>query len=142
MVVRWTFTDVWEKGPAPYTWTFDINPNEGGSPSVTKAMTISQNQGPRRGIILQEGHQSPPVVAFSGIILTQQHYETLEFWYSKRVLLDMVDDLGRTFRGVFASFEPTRTRRAFNPWFHTYTAQFQVTAYTNASGQVIYGRAW
>lgn len=142
MTVRWKFDDVWHKGPTPYSWTVDINPNEGGSPTVTKTLTVSQNQGPRRGIILQEGHQSVPVLSFSGVMLTQQHYETFELWYSKRILLDLTDDLGRKFRGILNSFAPTRTRRAFNPWFHTYTAEFQATAYTNASGQVIYGRAW
>lgn len=140
MVVRWKFDDVWHKGPVPYSWTVEINPSDGGSPEVQKSLTVSQNLGPRRGAIVQEGHQGIPTIQFSGSILTQAHYETFEFWFSKRVLLDLTDDLGRIFRGIFSSFQPTRTRRAFNPWYHTYTAEFQAMAYTNASGQVIYGR--
>lgn len=142
MTVRWTFADVWKKGPKPWTWTVDVNPNDGGSPNAQKQVLAAQNAGPNRGIILQEGSMGVATLGFSGVMLTQHHYETFEFWYSKRLILDLTDDLGRTFRGLMVNFTPTRTRRAFNPWFHTYNCEFQASAYRNASGDVIYGRFW
>lgn len=139
-VVRWTFTDVWETGPAPHTYTFHINPNTGGSPQVQKNFNILYNVGPNRGGIIQEGQSSVPTLTFSGVILTQEHYEALETWYDKRILIELVDDLGRTFRGVFSQFTPERTRRAHNPWYHTYSAGFNVYGYRTASGEIRYGR--
>lgn len=140
-VVRWRFTDVYNSGPAPYTYTFDINPNTGGSPAGEKTITTSYSLGPNNQTVLQEGHFTVPDLTFSGVILSRHHYETLEFWFSKRVLLRLDDDLGRIFTGVFAKFTPKRERRASNPWYHTYDADFLVMSYLSASGQRIYGRA-
>jgi hypothetical protein len=140
MTVRWVFEDYWQTGPTPYSYTWEINPNDGGSPTVEKNMTILQNTGPNRMNLVQEGANQVPTIAFSGSILTQAHYEALELWYDRRVLIKLTDDLLRTFYGVFSSFSPKRSRRAFNPWYHTYDAQFHVTAYYSASGQRVYGR--
>lgn len=137
-VVRWKFRDVWAATPTEYV--FEINPNEGGSPQVSKNMNIVYNVGPNRGGILQEGQSTAPMLNFSGLIITQEHYEALETWFDKRVLIELTDDLGRTFRGVFSAFDPQRARRPFNPWYHTYSAQFTVYGYKNASGQIRYGR--
>ena len=103
-------------------------------------MNILQNLGPNRMNLVQEGSSSVPTMAFSGSILTQAHYEALELWFDRRILIKLTDDLGRIFFGVFSAFTPTRTRRAFNFWYHTYTAEFTVTAYYNASGDRVYGR--
>jgi hypothetical protein len=135
VVVRWTFTEVW----SAQSWTFSINPNEGGSPAFEKQMNITSNVGPYRGGIIQEGRMDPPTISFSGVILTQNHYEMLEAWFMKRVLLDMTDDVGRTFRGVFSQFTPERQRRPYRPWYHTYSAGFTVWGYRNTSGQVLFG---
>ncbi len=140
MVVRWTFDDVWRKATPPYRYTWAINPNAGGSPTIEKQLTILSNTGPNRGAILQEGQNSVAAITFSGSILTQAHYETLEIWFAKRILIDLTDDLGRVFRGVFSSWQPQRVRRASNPWFHTYTCEFKVFAYRSASGKEVYGR--
>lgn len=139
-VIRWTFTDVWETGPEPYVYTFDINPNQGGSPQVQKQFAVNTNAGPNRGGILQEGQSTPPILTFGGVILTQHHYEALETWYDKRILIELADDLGRIFRGAFSNFAPSRERRAFNPWYHTFQAGFTVYGYKNASGEFRYGR--
>lgn len=140
MSVKWTFEDVWQTGPEPYTYTWEINPNAGGSPSIDKNMTILQNTGPNRMNLVQEGQSTVPMVEFSGVILTQSHMEALELWYDRRVLLKMTDDLGRDFYGVFSKFTPKREYHASNPWYHSYDASFHVTAYYNASGQRVYGR--
>lgn len=139
-VVRWTFRDVWGTGGTEQVYTFEINPNEGGSPTIQKNIAVATNVGPNRGAILQEGQNTAPVLNFSGVLITQTHYEALETWFDKKILLELKDDLGRTFRGVFSSFEPTRVRKPYNPWYHSYTAQFTVFGYKNASGQIRYGR--
>lgn len=138
-VTRWTFKDVWST-TTNTIYTFEVNPNQGGSPQVTKNLNIAYNVGPNRGGILQEGQSTVPVLTFSGLLLTQTHYEAMETWFDKRVLIELKDDLGRTFRGVFSSFNPTRVRKPFNPWYHTYDAAFTCHGYKNASGQIRYGR--
>lgn len=139
-VNRWTFRDVYKKGPAPYVYKWEINPNDGGSPTIQKNIAISSNTGPNRVSLVQEGQNDVAHIAFSGIILTQSHYETLEIWFRKRVLIKVVDDLGRIFYGVFSQWTPQRSRRASNPWYHAFTAEFTLTAYYNANGEGIYGR--
>lgn len=135
MVVRWNFTDVWTQE----TWTFPVNPNEGGTPNIEKDITVQTNTGPHRGGIIQEGRTQVPTIQFSGVILTQEHLEMLEEWYMKRALLELEDDLGRTFRGVFQQFSPSRIRRPYRPWYHEYQASFLVWGYRNAGGVVIFG---
>lgn len=137
---RWIFYDYWNSGPTPYYYQWEINPSDGGSPEVSKNLAISQNVGPNRMNLVQEGQSVIPTLQFSGTILTQQQYETLELWFDRRVLIEMSDDLHRTFYGVFSKFAPKRARRPRNPWYHTYDAEFAVTAYVNASGQRVYGR--
>jgi hypothetical protein len=138
-VRRWRFRDVWETGPAPYEYTVEINPDEGGSPQLTKQIAVASNTGPGRAPILQEGQSDPPSVQFSGTILTREHYEALEYWADKKILLEVTDDLGRRFRCVLAGFSPDRSRRAYNPWFHRYSAELRVFSYVNASGKPVYG---
>lgn len=139
-VVRWKFIDVHSAGKAPYEYTFHINPNEGGTPTIQKNFTIQTNAGPNRGAIVQEGQSTPPELAFSGVILTQPHLEALELWFDKRILIDINDDLGRVFRGVFSRWEPQRERRAYNYWYHTFSAGFIVAGYKTASGKVRFGK--
>jgi hypothetical protein len=140
MVVRWTFNDYRSQGLAPFTYVFAINPNEGGSPTVQKNMTISSSVGPNRAAILQEGQNTAPELTFSGTILTQAHFEAMEYWFDKRVAIEITDDLGRKFRGVFSRWEPARSRRPSNPWFHTYSAGFTLAGYRTASGDARFGK--
>lgn len=126
--------------PSNMEYEFHVNPNDGGSPVVQKQMNISSNAGPNRGAILQEGQSSPPELSWSGVILSQQHLEALEEWYDRRVLIELKDDLGRTFQGVFTGFSPQRVRKASNFWYHTYSATFTVYGYRNAVGKIRYGR--
>lgn len=139
-VVRWRFTDVHQKGAPPYEWVFRFNPNEASGGTMEKQFNIMANAGPKRGIIVQEGRMGPPILQFSGVVLEQDHLEKLESWFSKRILLDLDDDLGRRFRGIFAQFQPDRPYRSRNFWYHTFSAQFQAVAYRNASNEVMYGR--
>lgn len=124
----------------PSSYTFEINPNDGGTPSVQKNITASQSTGPNRNPILQEGNSAAPQMPFSGVILTQEHLEALETWFDRRVFIKLTDDLGREFYGVFSRLDPRRVRRASNFWYHTFDAELTIAAYRNASGQWMYGR--
>lgn len=131
--VRWKLTD------GQSTYVFEINPNEGGTPTITKQISTNVPMGPNRRTVFSEGRLSITDMNFGGVILTQTQLEAMELWALKRTLLQLDDDLGRTFQGVLSSFSPTRSRRAFNPWYHTFTATFGITAMRNASGAVLYG---
>lgn len=139
-VRKWTFTDVYQKSIQPYSYTMQINPNDGGSPTFEKSLTPLRVTGPNMMPLLQEGSPGQTSMSFSGVILSQAQLETMEIWFRKRILLLIQDDLGRRFYGVFGTWNPKRARRSSNPWYHTYDATFAVIAYYNASGQRIYGR--
>lgn len=140
MTVKWKFTDYWGAGAPPYSYTWEINPNDGGSPEITKNITVMQNVGPNRVGLVMEGQSTIPVISFSGVILTQSHYEAMEYWFDRRVFLRLDDDLDRVFYGVFSKFSPKRARRASHPWYHTYDASFHASGYENGSSQPVYGR--
>lgn len=140
VVVPWTFTNIHEVGPAPYTYIFHINPNEGGTPTITKNFALNSNAGPNRGAIVQEGQSSVPEMTFGGVILKQDHLQALERWFDKRMLLQIEDDLGRKMRGIFSTWTPQRVRKPYNPWYHTFQATFTVVGYKNADGTVRFGK--
>lgn len=137
-VVRWTFTDVYHRGPAPYTWTFTLNPNQGGALTMGRQVESLPTVGNRRAVAM-EGATTESQLSFSGVILTREHLEAFEAWHLRRVLIELADDLGRKYRGVFSAFSPQRVRKAGNFWYHTYDATFTVLAYKNSSDVIYFG---
>ena len=135
MTVRWQFTDV--RTGASYT--MEINPNSGGTVGFSKAVATDNPIGPGRRPILSEGRIQPGPMEFSGVILTQAQLENMETWALKRTLIQIEDDLGRTYQGVLSSWTPTRDRRAFNYWYHTYSATLTVSAIKTAGGSTLFG---
>lgn len=128
----------WQGIADQYTW--EINPNDNGAVTISKNMLMSNNTGPNRVNIVQEGQSQAPTLDFSGVILTQTHLEAMEKWFDRRALIKVTDDLGREYYGVFNKWAPRRVRRASNPWYHSYDAEFTLSAYRNASGDWLYGR--
>lgn len=122
------------------SYTFLINPNDGGAATIQKSISMTQTVGPNRVNILQEGQNQAPTLDFSGFILEQTQLEALETWYDRRTLIKVTDDLGREYYGVFNKFTPKRIRRASNFWYHQYEAEFTLSAYRTASGVWLYGR--
>lgn len=86
-----------------------------------------------------EGATTESQLSFSGVILTREHLEAFEAWHLRRVLIELADDLGRKYRGVFSAFSPQRVRKAGNFWYHTYDATFTVLAYKNSSDVIYFG---
>lgn len=135
MTVRWKFTNV----RTGSTYTMEINPNDGGTVGVTKQVATNNPIGPGRRAIFSEGRIAIDPMEFSGVILTQGQLENMELWALKRTLLQIEDDLGRTFQGVLSSWKPHRVRKPYNPWYHQYTATFTVTAMMTEGGSVRFG---
>ena len=119
MRVAWEFYDP----VADETYRWEINPNEGGFPQRTKNISYQSTSGPSGQTIAFEGRQSPLTFQFSGTILTQNHFETLNSWYEKGNQIRLTDDLGRVFWIYIKTFQPQRQRSAHTPWKHTYTIE-------------------
>lgn len=117
MVVKWTFTDP----TLSETYTFDVNPREGGSPDFKKSISQMSTSAPDGLTLFFEGVDTPQVIEFSGVILDQNQYDTFVAWWDKRVLLQLTDDLDREFRVYVESFTPKRERRRSHEYYHTYT---------------------
>lgn len=116
MVVRWKFDD-----PITLeTWIWEVNPNEGGTPTYKKQMTYTQTTAPDGKTLVFEGADEPQTLTFSGTLLSQSQLDTLVTWYKKRHQIKLTDDLGREFWIYITGFAPKRIRNASQPWKHTY----------------------
>lgn len=124
MVVRWTFTDA--SLATPETYTFEVNPVEGGTPTRKKTITYQNTAAPDGKTLIFEGRDEVQQFRFTGVLLTQTHYEAFLEWYEKRHQILVTDDLGREFWIYITSFEATRQRAVHYPWKHSYTVEATV----------------
>jgi hypothetical protein len=124
-VVRWTFDDPVNLD----SYTFDVNPNEGGSPALQKAFQYSNTSAPDGKTVVFEGRDQVQKIEFSGVILEESHYTAFETWWNHRNQILLTDDLGRQFYIVIESFSPTRKRSALHPWKHEYKISATVVDY-------------
>jgi hypothetical protein len=121
-VQRWTFTD-------PVTsavYTFEVNPNEGGSPQYKKTISSQSTVAPGGAVILFEGADEPRTGSFSGSILSLGQYQAMTTWFSKRYPIVMQDDLNREQTIYITEFAPKRQRSALYPYKHTFTVNYIV----------------
>jgi len=122
---RWTFEDL-VKGD---TYQFHVNPNAGGSAAPEKSLSVEATYSVEINGILQQAPWGPHQISFSGSVLSREQDEAMEAWASRQAQLKLVDDLGREMIGILSSFARTRIRRARNPWFSNYDAEFMVFHY-------------
>lgn len=113
-VTRWTIYDPVDGDE----YEFEINPNAGGSPSYRKTMTFESTTAGRT--VMFEGADEIQQLEWSGVILTQNHYEKYVEWWSKRRQVMLTDDLGRQYWIYIREFTPTRVRSFQHPWKHDY----------------------
>jgi hypothetical protein len=101
-----------------------INPNEGASPNYAKNLTKETSTAPGAlgQSLIYEGADQASDFAFSGVLLTQEHYEFIQNLWMKRHLVQLTDDLGRRFVLYLETFSPKRVRSARYPWRHTFDA--------------------
>jgi hypothetical protein len=127
---RWVLEDL-TKGDS---YQFHHNPNAGGSGVPEKTLQIEVTYSVESNGVLQQAPWGEFAINFSGSILTRAQDELMEAWALRQTTLRLTDDLGRVMDGVLTSFTRTRTRRAFNPWFSNYDAEFKVLRQVSASG--------
>lgn len=123
--IRWSIHDPW----TGETWVFPMNPNRMTSPHPAKSSTIFSRNANQvddtTGIsrVLQQ-RQSPYEWQFSGVIRTQQHYESLRDWARRLERLELKDHFGRIWSVRFDSVDINEQRdTARNPWRFEYTAK-------------------
>jgi len=116
-VVRWKFDDLTTLA----TYTFEINPASGGSPSFEKNLVYENTLAPNGHALIYEGQDPVRELTWEGVILTQTHYQTYVDWWDKRHQIKLTDDLGRQYVIYIKSFQPKRERAVHYPWKHSYT---------------------
>ena len=121
-MARWTFTEVGTTN----SYTFDMNPTQASSPVRRRNITYQTTAGANGRVLVSEGRAEPPTIQINGSLTTEAQYTALDTWANKRALVDIQDDLGRTFRSVISTFDPTRVRSVLTPWRHDYTLEAMV----------------
>lgn len=124
-LVRWSFYD-----PSTVeTYTFPINPSEGGTPTRQKQFVYQSTSAPDGKTIVFEGRQQPKRINFSGTVLDEAHYTALNTWFDHHNQIRLTDDLGRQFYIVIEQLDMTRKRNASTPWKHDYKVAATVVDY-------------
>lgn len=121
-VTRWTFEDL----VLDEEYQFEINPNDDGSPVLAKHVNYQNTCAPDGKTLVFEGRDEPQTGAFSGTILSEDHYDAMVTWFKKRHQIRVTDDLGRQMWIYITKFTPKRVRSAVHPWKHTYSVDYVV----------------
>lgn len=119
-VVKWTFFDP----VTSETYTFDINPNTGGSPPYKKKMAYENTTAPDGKTLMFEGQDEVQQLEWSGVILSEDQHNKYIEWWQKRRQIQVTDDLGRQYWVYLTSYAPKRERARSYPWKH----QIEVSA--------------
>jgi hypothetical protein len=119
---RWLFYDP-QLGD---TYTFTVNPNDGGSPQYQKTVGYQPTAAPDGALLAYEGRDQATTAEFSGSILYRQQYDAMIEWFNKRYPIEVTDDLDRILTIYITTFEPKRVRSATYPWKHTYSVKYLV----------------
>lgn len=117
--IPWVFTDT----VTAETYEFEINPREGGSPAFAKGFTQQTTTagGTAGRTLLFEGADAPTAFDANGTLLTEAQYDALVEWYTKRVPIELLDDLGRTWFIYITALDFKRTPKPSHPWRHTFS---------------------
>lgn len=118
-VVRWIFFDLVNDDE----YTFEINPDAGGTPGYVKHVTSTSTTAPNGKTLLFEGSREAQVLDWSGTILYETQFNAFVEWWTKEHQIRLTDDLGRVFYIIITDFVPKRIRNAQRPWKHSYTAK-------------------
>lgn len=116
---RWTFA-----GPDSASYTFEINPSKGGSP--TRAKTLGYSPRTAGGTIVFEGADAALTASVSGKVRSEAAYDAFLEWFEKRTPVTLTDDLGRQFVVYLTRFAPERSWKVNAPWHHDYTLDYLI----------------
>lgn len=127
---RWVFYDA----VTPETYTVPINPNEMTSPWAERKFVYRTTTAGRGGAnVIYEGRADLAQWEFSGTILDADHYAALLKWSQKANSCTVTDHLGRSFKVLFAKFDPKPKQAYGKPWKHDYTMTCFVFPPANAA---------
>ncbi len=122
VVVKWNLYDP----TVPEGYTFEVNPNQGGTPPLKKAITYQSTTSPFGKTLIFEGRDQVQEETVSGTLLTQVQLENLQYWFDKRHQVLLTDDLGRQYWIYITSFTPKRERARSHPWKHSYELSYTI----------------
>jgi len=119
-MARWVFTD----NVLATTYTMEMNPNSGGTPTFNKTLTSSTPSGPSGDAIVFEGQDEPRQFSAGGIVSTQAQLDALQTWYDKHYQVKVVDDLSRTFWIYIIELKFERAGRQRHQYRHTFKMSY------------------
>lgn len=108
------------------TWTFQYNPNEATLPNRSANYVTSVTVAPNGQRIRFQGQDNAPTFSFSGAILYQAEFTTMNTWSQKRYPLTLTDDLGQSWDVVIKEWTFKRLNRHSYPWRIDYSATLEV----------------
>lgn len=129
MVQKWQLEDT--NTGTPETYTFEVNPREGGSPPYSKNINYQSTTAPDGKTLVYEGQDEVQEIEWQGVILSQDQYNNLKYWYDKRHQVKLTDDLNREMYIYIHSFEPTRRRSTNYDWSHEYTMKATILSWVS-----------
>lgn len=106
------------------SYAFEINPNDDGSLQYEKTVVYRNTSADTGRTVIFEGRDAPASTQFSGTVLTEDQYNQMVFWFNKRGMLLLEDDLGREFNIYIIKFSPKRRLSRTYPWRHDYTVEY------------------
>lgn len=115
-VVKWRFYDA----VLDVEYVFDINPNDGGTPSRKKTLTYQSTAAPAGKTLVFEGQDEVPQLEFSGVALDMDQIDAFDLWFEKRHQIRVTNDRGRQYWVYIHEFTPSRKRAASHPDKHEY----------------------
>lgn len=115
-VVKWRFYDP----IADEEYVFDINPNEGGTPSRRKSISYQSTAAPGGKTLIFEGQDEVPQLEFSGVALDMAQVDAFDAWFEKRHQIRVTNDRGKSYWVYITEFTPTRKRAVSHPDKHDY----------------------
>lgn len=124
MRIPWVISDV----NTAETYSFEINPKDDGSYAYEKSITYKNTSSFSGVTVMFEGRDAPHTAQFTGTLLTEAQYNQFVFWFNKRVILHLVDDLGRSMNIYITKFVPKRKISRSYPWRHEYTCDYVIMA--------------
>lgn len=121
--VPWVFQQLHD----PDVYEFAINPLNARMPSVQRIYT-KQKTSSGRDVVFQ-GRDPAQTMGFSGTILTEEHLEIMDVWFSKEKQISITDDLGQQYWVYLTSFNASRNYSSQFPWRHEYSAEATVLSW-------------
>lgn len=122
-VQKWRLEDPAPPPGLPSSYTFEINPNEMGSPMPVRQVQVQGTTAVNGQTLMWEGARQPATLQFGGTLLTYEQYNALRHWtYERKGRLFLWDHFGRRMVVVLHNFSPVpvRTTGRFR-WRHTWT---------------------